>query len=161
MKQKFALIKDDTKKALIIKEYAELDKEILSLLCEETYADQKIESAIALGKAALIAAIRTHNMYPPGIYAEKMADAIIELYRDGSNGSAELFFDDRELFSKDADVVVLDEADEEIDEAAVDVDDLLEADLEDDFDDGDKIVTNLKSSIQVADDEPVDMDDVS
>ena len=79
MKQKFALIKDDTKKALIIKEYAELDKEILSLLCEETYADQKIESAIALGKAALIAAIRTHNMYPPGIYAEKMADAIIEL----------------------------------------------------------------------------------
>jgi hypothetical protein len=161
MKQKYALIKDDTKKVLIIKEYAELDKEILSLLCEETYPNQKIESAIALGKAALIDAIRTHNMYPPGIYAEKMAAAIIDLFRDGSNGTAELFFDDRELFSKDADVVVLDEAEEESEEAAVDVDDLLEPDLEDDFDDGDKIVTNLKSSIQVADDEPVDIDDVS
>jgi urease gamma subunit len=161
MKQKFALIRDDAKKALIIKEYAELDKEILSLLCEETYAQQQIESAIALGKATLVAAIRTHNMYPPGTYAEKIADAIIELYRDGSNATAELFFDDRELFSKDADIVVLDEVEEEVEEPAVDVDDLLDADVEDDFDDGDKIVTNLKSSIQVADDEPVDIDDVT
>ena len=34
MKQKYSIYKDTSNQKLIIKEYAELDKEILSLLCE-------------------------------------------------------------------------------------------------------------------------------
>jgi hypothetical protein len=34
MKQKYAIVRDDKNKQLIVREFAELDKEILSLLCE-------------------------------------------------------------------------------------------------------------------------------
>jgi hypothetical protein len=76
MKQKYTIIKDDKNKQLIIREFAELDKEILSLLCEETYDQKLIRSAIKSGKEDLIAALRTNNLYPPGIYADKIANAV-------------------------------------------------------------------------------------
>jgi hypothetical protein len=76
MKQKYAIVRDDKNKQLIVREFAELDKEILSLLCEETYADKRIRAAIRKGREELIAALRTKNLYPPGIYAKKIADAV-------------------------------------------------------------------------------------
>ena len=50
MKHKYLIEKNEEKNELIIKEFAELDKEILSYLCQETYAQEKIRSAIAKGK---------------------------------------------------------------------------------------------------------------
>ena len=67
MKQKYTIIKDSTNKQLIIREFAELDKEILSLLCEETYEQKAILAAIKKGKDNLISALRTKNLYPPGV----------------------------------------------------------------------------------------------
>ena len=81
MKQKYLILNDRENQQFKIQEFAELNKEMLSLLCEEAYGYQTIKSAISNGKEELISALRTNNMYPPGIYAEKIADAVIKLYR--------------------------------------------------------------------------------
>ena len=47
MKQKYLISKEDDQKKLIIKEFAELDKEMLSLLCQEEYDYKMIKSAIS------------------------------------------------------------------------------------------------------------------
>ena len=157
MKQKYAIIRDDDQKTLVVREYAELDKEMMSLLCEETYAQDKINAAIKAGPLAVITAIRTNNMYPPTLFAQAIAQAITGLLTEGGNQSAELFFDDKDLFNQEI-VMPPEEADEEVDEE-VDVDDLLDDAMDDDFED-DKVLKELKSSIQVADDETPDIDDV-
>ena len=77
MKQKYTIAKSEDKSKLIIKEFAELDKDIMSMLCEQTYDCDSIRSAIKNGKEALITALRTPNMYPPRMHAYKIADAVI------------------------------------------------------------------------------------
>jgi hypothetical protein len=101
MKQKYLLLKNDEKKELLIKEFAESDKESFSLLCEESYDSKEIESAIAKDKKAIIAAIRTNNLFPIGTFAEKIADAVIDLYNSENDNSVELFFNDIDLLVKD------------------------------------------------------------
>ena len=56
MRQKYEIVRDDDNKRLIIREFAELDKDVMSPLCEETYDRKSIKSAITLGRDALIAA---------------------------------------------------------------------------------------------------------
>ena len=157
MKQKYAIIRDDDQMKLIVREYAELDKEMMSLLCEETYGQETIAIAVKNGRQAVIDAIRTNNMYPPTIFAEPIAKAIEGLFEEGGNSSAELFFDDKEFFIKEAEVAAA-EPDEDVDEEVA-VDDLLEDDIDDDFGD-DEVLTDLKSSLQVADDDSNDVEDV-
>jgi hypothetical protein len=153
MKQKYQIVKDDKKKSLIVREYAELDKDILSPLCEEIYELESINSAIAGGKAVLIAALRTKNMYPPGIYAQKIADAVVQLLSSAKVQSTELFFDDVELLGQEE--IGLEEglgADSE------DIDDLLQEDYDDEYENKDAI-TKLNSSLKVADNEYGDVDE--
>ena len=100
MKQKYLIIDDKKNKQIKIQEYAELNKELLSLLCEEAYDYKTIKSAIAAGTDTLIAALRTNNLYPPGIYAEKIASAVTELLKSKDKESIELFFDDVNLLAK-------------------------------------------------------------
>jgi len=157
MKQKYAIIRDDDQMKLVVREYAELDKEMMSLLCEETYGQEIIAAAVKNGRQAVIDAIRTNNMYPPTIFAEPIAKAIEGLFEEGGNSSAELFFDDKEFFIKEAEVAAA-EPDEDVDEEVA-VDDLLEDDIDDDFGD-DEVLTDLKSSLQVADDDSNDVEDV-
>ncbi len=160
MKQKYTLVRDDEKKILIIREYAELDKEILSFLCEETFEEDIIRTAISEGKKALIATLRTHNMYPPALYSDKMADLVMAMYNGSDNQSpdnqpAELFFNDLEFLTKDhAESDVADEIEDEPD----DIDDLLDDEIEDDFDDKDPI-NNINAPIKIADDEILDVDE--
>lgn len=157
MKQKYAIIRDDDQNLLIVREYAELDKEMMSLLCEETYPQQTIAAAAQQGHQAVIDAVRTNNMYPPTAFALPIAEAIGALFAKGGNTSAELFFDDKEMFAKELEQVEK-EPEEEVEED-VDVDDLLEDGIEDDFDD-DKVLKDLKSSLQVADEDANDIEDV-
>ena len=157
MKQKFTLHKDAANKRLVIKEYAELDKEILSLLCEETYEDDIVKACISKGTKALIEVLRTRNMYPPRIFAQKIADMVVTLYNEEGEQSMDIFFDDKEFFEIDETVKGQEDtldADEE------DIDDLLEDDIDDVYEDK-KIIKDLKSSLKVADDESVDTDDDS
>jgi len=151
MKQKYAIVRDDKNKQLIVREFAELDKEILSLLCEETYEEKRIRAAIRKGREELIAALRTKNLYPPGIYANKIADAVKELYATGNKDSAELFFDDLELLAQ-AHEPKAKAAKEPVEEPDADMDELIEDDFESDYEDEDP-PPKLDSSLKIADDE--------
>ena len=159
MKQKYELIKDSEKNTLILREYAELDKDTLSPLCEESYDITAIAAAVTGGKSTLVAALRTKNMYPPGLYAEKIAATVTELLGDGEKQAAELLFDDIELLNR--------EREREIREAEIkdeveveEIDELLADDFEDDEDDfeGEGEIKDI-NSLKVADDEYGDGDE--
>jgi hypothetical protein len=130
MKQKFTIQKNDTEQQLIIRESAELDKDVMSLLCEVTFQADAIKSAMATGREALIAALRTRNMYPPRTYAEMIADAVQNLYQSKDSDTAELVFNDLDLLSHErASATVLDDIKEE----AAEIDELLDDDFDDDY----------------------------
>ena len=149
MKQKYTILKDDKNKQLIIREFAELDKEILSLLCEETYDEKQIRAAIRSGRDELIAALRTNNLYPPGIYADKIADAVQHLYAAKDKESEDLIFDDLELLAKEPKVQRVKEPDEE---ESADLDEVLDEDFENEYEDEEQI-KKMDSSFKIADDE--------
>jgi hypothetical protein len=152
MKQKYVVLLDNESDNLVIQEYAELDKEMLSLLCEETYPAETIKDAMAKDRSTLIQALRTHNMYPPGLYTERIADAIMEMFQPGANTSAELFFEEKEFFNA-AEAEVAEEAKKNEEEnSGMDVDDLLEDDIEDDFEDK-GIIKDLKKKIKISDED--------
>jgi hypothetical protein len=156
MKQKYVILLDNNNNQLVIQEYAELDKEMLSLLCEETYDAEAIKKAMDKDRNSLIHALRTHNMYPPGSYTERIADAIVEMFQPGANTSAELFFEEREMFEsmdeEGVNEVDSDEDEEEEEDAGLDVDDLLDDDINDDFEEK-GIIKGLKKSISISDDD--------
>jgi hypothetical protein len=159
MKQKYTIVRDDKNKHLIIREFAELDKEVLSLLCEETYEQKAIRAAIKSGKEGLISALRTNNLYPPGIYAEKIADAVKELFSAKGKESEDLFFDDLELFTREGAAESVKEPKEKDSE---NLEEVLEEDFESVYDDEDKDGLNkLDSSLKIADDEFDDTNDES
>ena len=152
MKQKYSILKDIPNQQLIIREYAELDKDALSLLCEETYADQTIQSVIESGKESLITMLRTKNLYPPVTYAEKIADAVITLFGSENKESVDLFFDDVELLAGELSPA---EAEPEIGEESEDVQELLDDDFNGTFEGNDEL-KKPDSSVKIADDESMD-----
>ena len=157
MKQKYLIINDREKKQIKIQEYAELNKELLSLLCEEAYDFTTIKAAISAGSETLISALRTKNLYPPGIYAEKIASAVAELFKSKDQDSMELFFDDANLLSKNrAAAKVIEQFEDESDE----IDETMEDDFEDPFDDKEDL-NKMDSPIKTADDEFTEADDGS
>ena len=155
MKQKYLISKEDDQNKLIIKEFAELDKEILSLLCEEEYDNKIIKSAILKGKEALISELRTNNMYPPGVYAEKIAQAVIDIFGSKDSQSIELSFNDVDLLIKEqAPSEDIDETESVVDD---DVDELIGDDLEENIGDKNAVEKKIKSSIKIAEDEDGDV----
>jgi len=118
MKQKYLISKESDQKKLVIKEFAELDKEMLSLLCEEEYDTKIIKSAISKGKETLISELRTNNMYPPSVYAEKIAQAVIDIFGSKGSQSVEIAFNDVDLLIKEQALS------EELDETENTVDDI-------------------------------------
>ena len=155
MKHKYVIEKNAEQKQVTIKEFAELDKEILSYLCQETYAEEKIAEAISKGRDALIAALRTPNMYPSGLFANKIADAVLAMYGPEPVPSSEIVLDDVDFIIKQR---VKRKIVENIDEDANDIDDLLEDDMEEDFDDKPPI-KKINSSLKVVDEEYDDFDE--
>ena len=159
MKQKYTIIKDSKNQQLIIREFAELDKEILSLLCEETYEQKMILAAIKRGKAYLISALRTNNLYPPGIYAQKIATAVIDLYATKDKESEELFFNDLELLAR-ANEPKDRAVEEPVEKQDGEMDELLEDDFESDYE-NESQPKKLDSSLKIADDEYGDISEES
>jgi len=157
MKQKYLIIKDKEKKQIKIQEFAELNKEMLSLLCEEAYDYKIIKSALSAGPETLISALRTNNLYPPGIYAEKIASAVAELYKSKDRDSMELFFDDINLLAKNRKVA---KVAEQVEDESADVDEMLEDSFEDTFEDKDDL-KKIDSPLKAAGDDFSDADDGS
>ena len=153
MKQKYLISKEDDQKKLIIKEFAELDKEMLSLLCEEEYDNKIIKSAISKGKEALISELRTNNMYPPSVYAEKIAQAVIDIFDSKESQSIELSFNDIDLLIKEQ------EPSEDIDKIesiAEDIDELIGDDLEKNLE-GKNTIKDKKGANKISKDEDGDV----
>jgi hypothetical protein len=111
MRQKYVISRNGAKDRLKIREYAIIDKDMkkvtssllqkgsFSFLCEETYESKMIVSSISKGMNALIAILRTHNIFPIEPYANKIAESVMALYNSSEDGSVELFFDDADLIS--------------------------------------------------------------
>ena len=112
MRQKYFISREDVKDKLKIREYAIIqktpknvvfsapNKETFSFLCEETYEGSTIVSSIHEGRDALVATLRTRNMFPIRPHAIKIAESVMELYDSEGDHSVELFFDDVDLFEK-------------------------------------------------------------
>ncbi len=159
MKQKYEIVRDDEKNQLVLREHAELDKDIMSLLCEQTYAQADVEEAIKNGPQALMNVLRTKNMYPPGYYLERIAAAIVEITGQGDKTSAELVFDDLEFLTREeqkTDVLTNIMEDE-----SSDLDDLLEDEdnMDEEFEDEGIGNIGSNSSLKIADDDSLDIDD--
>ena len=111
MRQKYVISRNGTQKELKIREYAILDKNLnkvespmlqrgdFSFLCEETYESEVIKNSISKGMNALVAVLRTDNMFPIEAYATRIAESIMTLYDSSGDGSVELFFDDVDSIS--------------------------------------------------------------
>jgi hypothetical protein len=156
MKQKYEILKDEENKRLIIREYAELDKDVMSLLCEESYDKKAVRSAIGAGRETLINALRTKNLYPPGMYAGKIADKVIEIYGSKAKTSEEIVFDDLEFLARGHEAA---EAAASYEGEPGEIDELLDVGLEEEkFEEGDE-VKKLDSTLKIEDDEFSDIDD--
>ena len=155
MKQKYLIINDKEKKQIKIQEYAELNKEVLSLLCEEVYDYKTIKAAITAGSEALISALRTNNLYPPGIYAEKIASAVADLLKSKDQESMELFFDDVNLLVKSRKTA---KVTEQLEDESADLDETMEDGYEDTFDNKDDL-KKIDSPIKIAGDDFSEADD--
>ena len=155
MKQKYLIINDKKNKQIKIQEYAELNKEMLSLLCEEAYDYKTIKSAISSGTDTLIAVLRTNNLYPPGIYAEKIASAVTELLKSKDRESIELFFDDVNLLAKKRGSAKV--AKQLADDTA-DLDEMLDDDYDETLEEKDDL-KKIDSPLKVAGDDFGDADD--
>jgi len=129
MKQKYSIFIDKNADTMTIKEFAELDKGVFSLIFEETYENPKIQAAIKDGKEALISEIRTPNLYPIAEYVEKIADTVINQFESTpSEAPVELVFNDIRLMQKEKKA----DTDEDTkEEDAVEIDSLLENDDDD------------------------------
>jgi hypothetical protein len=111
MRQKFCIARDLKKKALIIQEYAVIDggasgregggpDEGFSLLCQQAYSAEAVQSAIPKGKHALVSLLRNRNFFPIGLCMDKIAEAVSGLFEDERAGrSTDLFFDDADHLS--------------------------------------------------------------
>jgi hypothetical protein len=156
MKQKYLILKNDERTKLIIREFAELDKEIFSFLCEETFDDESVKSAIAIGENALIETLRTKNLFPIGIYAKKIAAAVTNMYESGNDQSVELVFDDHDLMKKEQEEPA---AEDDIEEEVVEIDELLEDDSPvPDYNDKSEI-ENITYSLKINNESPNSKDD--
>ena len=156
MKQKYQIQLNRSENQIVIRENAELDKELMSLLCEERFPVPALEAARQEGFAALAAALRTKNLYPPKTYAVKIAEAVAALLADSEQDTVELLFDDLDLLSREHREALMEEAiDEDEDDEA---DDLLDEEFEDDYEDEEEF-PKIKSSIQIADEDPDEIED--
>ena len=158
VKEKYDILRNKADGQLVIKEYAEIDKELPALLCDEVYDLAQIETAAQNGLADLVAVLRTKNLYPPAAYAERIALAVMELLDNDGEGT-EVFTNDIELLEPPEEEEIAAGAN---DDNGDDMDQLIDDEDDDDSVDEDVLEPGLKiSSLKVADDESVDVDDES
>jgi len=155
MKQKFVISRDSDKKELIIKEYAEIEKDRLSLVCEETYDDKVIKTAMEKSKEALYSVLRTDKLYPPISVTMNIGEAVIEIYGSKNKPSAEFVFNNLDFITKDGEKP---EIEDDIEDKEDDLDELLEDNL--DLKHIGKDETDpVDSLLKVADDDIPDVED--
>jgi len=143
MKHKYVFSKDTTTGEVLIREYAELSKEIFSPVCETVYEVAQFEKALSQGPAALLAKMRTRNFYPPGSFSEKIVLGISDMISSDGQGMIEMFLDDADFLANSLDSQ---EAFEDIEDDENETrENFIEEDLPDTFDEKLK-TSNVNSS---------------
>ena len=99
MRHKYTIRITEDQKDLIVSEQAEVDRELFSPLCEETFDVDVIRTASAEGGAAVVAALRSVNFYPPLEYANQIAVVVQEMLSGGTPERRELLIDDRQVMA--------------------------------------------------------------
>lgn len=159
MKQKYTLIRDNDQNRLIIEEYAELDKDQLSLLCEESYDQDAVKNAMAAGTDELASLLRTNNLYPPGNYMMQIVDAVLALFApNAEQRRQDVLLDDREALELE-----MSESSDDLEEIKDDIAEDIDADA-DEFDvllDDNSTIKKLKTYIKSSSDAEGDSDDDS
>jgi len=107
MKQKYHIWKDDSKKTLLIQEFAvltantgkqkypKIQDDDYSLLCEQTYTAGDIKRTT--GRGDLILLLRNQHFFPIGTYMNKIADVVMAMYAAKGELHEDLVFDDKEV----------------------------------------------------------------
>ena len=155
MKHKYEILKNQDGNHILIREFAELDKDFMTLVCEETYNDQTIQSIASQGPEALVPVLRTPNFFPAGMYALKIAESMIAFVDSKSGDPVEILFDDAEFIPKDR---IRIEPEEELEAESEDIDELMDDEFDEEFDDKDSL-KKIDSTLKVADDDYDDFDD--
>lgn len=155
MNHKYLIEKIPGKKEFVLKEFAELEKENFTLLNEETCPEEKIADAAAKGKDAMIAALRTPNMYPPDFFINKIIDSVLTMLDQNPVSSCEVLIDDVDLITKQR---TKRKVSEPIEEEEPEIDDLLDDDFEDDFDEKTRL-KKTDSPLKIIDDDYEDFSD--
>ncbi len=156
MKQKYEICVNEDQKKLIIKEYAELDKESYTPTCEQSYDTDQVEPLLN-NSDKLIALIRNRNLYPIKAGALKIVEAINVLYESESKEPIEVIFNDMDCISKPKKEVIGEDSD------VVKIDELLEdGESSDAYVEEDDIKTiATPTTLKVADEDSIDVDDES
>lgn len=155
MRQKFILEKDETAGHFIIKEFGELDKEIFSLVCEETYPLAALSETARKRRESLVSMLRTPNLFPPRHQMEALSVSILEFLENGSFEPVEVNFDDMDHLAREArEAVDLDDLEDD----GVEIDDLIDDDIDDDYEEkGD--IGSINAPLKVAEDDSLDIDE--
>ena len=100
--------------------------------------------------------LSTGLIYPPGMYAGKIAEKVMEMYGSKGKVSEEIVFDDLEFLARGHQAA---EAAASYEAEAPEIEELLDAGLEEEkFEEGDE-VKKLDSTLKIEDDEFADIDD--
>ena len=148
MKQRFSISRNTGGEQIVIKEYAELDKGVYSLLCEESYAIQAVKAALAKGPGHVITLLRTESFFPTSYFAQKLMASLDDFLQQESGDTIKIEADDAEYIrtlSKDVPA-----------EDNGSIDDLLDVDGEEIVED-DQPVGKLDAPIKIAEDETAEI----
>ncbi len=134
MKHKYIIQKNRADEAFSIKEYAELDKEMFSFVCEEKYDTKLFQDLLTKGTKSFLTLLRTQNFFPPKQFVERIVQSIVPLLESAEQDSVELLCDDAEFLPRNSKVA---RASGEIEKDAEPLDNFIEEEdsLETDFDD--------------------------
>ena len=150
MKQKFSISRNTGGDKIVIKEYAELDKGVYSLLCEESYAEKSLSATLAKGAEHVITLLRTESFFPTRFFAEKLIAVLDNYLQQGSTEAVHIDADDTECIKTRSRQVPVEETGG--------IDDLLDVDVEALVED-DEPVGKLDAPIKIAEDEIVEIGD--
>lgn len=145
MRHKYVITLNTEKAEMVLREFCELDKDIFTLVCEESYPFSVIQAAANRGVDHLVNTIRTRNFYPCGLFTTKIAEFVIKLFEAEADTVVDVFCDDVDYLTKKGESVPYIET---IDDDTPDVDDLLGDDFVPDFDD-DIDTKGVESSISI------------
>ncbi|MBW2368145.1 MAG: hypothetical protein JRH15_09690 [Deltaproteobacteria bacterium] len=134
MKHKYVVSRSGNNNQLTIKEYAELDKEIFTLVYQVSYDVESLIAAASQGKVALMSMLRTQNFFPPKLILDRLTEATIKFIESDAQELMEFCCDDTDYLVKKQPAAQLSD-----DAVSIDtVDDLLDdnssGDVADDLD---------------------------